>query len=884
MPKKKKSRAKKKEDGVQERANNEPHKVEHERNGASKDNGQHENGHEEPCALTLTREHDGPAVRSDETIINGKHEEGRETEGQEAEANGQFTQGSVGKVNITQAIGTSEEIDTQAKDPSPLGDGKDDQESEQQGIGEPIPYEKAANDDNGDDNETRDQPLEQQKISDTDDAGKAGEDSAEATPEADAHEVPNEIEIPPESQDTDSSPPAGTTEPLHKSPNNLIESTPGPFVPIRLHLELPDLGALTYIAHLGDNLFVGTSMGLLLQYTRLPDTQDFILLSQMAFHTSRQSPISKIVPLPSLQVLLVISGHLLQCFSLLDLSPLSIGRIKDVYDVALDWDHTAKCDENGVHVAVLTKQQIRIVNVTKQALRLVKDIKAVAQVMGRRGDKLMVAREQYAIVDSSRELNNQNALFPVNTSGAGDHPLRPFIQGVGKDEFLLVCGTAKMDPAMGLIVNTRGDVSRGTIPMMAYPDDVVVEGEHVFISTGRYINVFSLEDQMEIQSWTFDYPVRLAHVEDEIQVLMKPLRDLILRKSLNGDDETKDKQELEFATRISQVGAHALCYCDDFVELLVPQSRLEKITHIRDVRLLERELSQSRATSEITVVEVEYLNLQISLLRLLTHQYDVALESWTNGSLDPRILIHAFASPVHGEVYIFQGLYPLFQQLHSMIKDTALLNFFEVFLERWLSKESLTDMNVIVSVEETALEYYLKHETRQLMAIIPKLTHIDAVPKLEEERKFLALAKLLAGSEPETALSIYKRLVDGEIVDQDFNKAEALHIICQLSESCHEGVAKEVGLWLLGHDAKLAISFMNSAKISLNSLDTGMTKHDELRHVMNSIDDVSLRYEYVTQMFVGLRREKMKLSLQKGLYRSLLKRLQDSNKKMKVIE
>jgi hypothetical protein len=668
-------------------------------------------------------------------------------------------------------------------------------------------------------------------------------------------------------------------------PNTLISSSSGPFTLSQLEIEFShSLGVPTYITHHQNNLFIGTSWGNLLHYKRLAQTQEFILVSQRSFHSMRQFPITKILPLPTLQILLVLSGHLLQCFNIIDLTPLAIGRIKDVYDIILDWDHLAKCDENGVHVVVLTKQQIRVVNVTKQALRLVKDIKTVGYIGSRRGDKLMIANKQYMIVDISKEFNNQNSLFPVNTSSLDDtFSLRPFIQNVGKNEFLLVCGTAEHDPAMGLIVNTKGDVSRGTIPMMQYPDDVIVDDDFAFVLIGNEIDLYSLDDQMELQSWKFEHKVQLAQI-DEIEVPMESLRDIIVLKSINGADLKRDEKELEFATKVSQVASGTVCYCEDFVQLLVPQARLEKINHLRDVKLLERELSKSRATSEITVIEVEYLNLQISLLRLLTHQYDLALDSWTNGTLDPRILIYAFNFTVYGQVYIFQGLHILFQQLKALIKETALLTFFELFLERWLSKESLDDHDTIISLEETALEYHLNYDSRQLAMILPRLRNIDVIPKLEEEGKYLALAGLYGEEDARKAVKIHQKLIDGEIVDQNFNRDESLHIICELSKGCPEQFRKDVGIWLLSHDAKLGISFMNSSKISLKSLDMGMGKKEELRHVMDSIDDVSLRYEYAAQMFVGLRREKMRLSMQKGMYRSLLKRLQDGSSKMGIVE
>ncbi|CDR47070.1 CYFA0S28e00122g1_1 [Cyberlindnera fabianii] len=662
-----------------------------------------------------------------------------------------------------------------------------------------------------------------------------------------------------------------------KTSNTLISVTPGPYTLSSLHLEVPpSLGTTTAICHHENNIYLGTSLGYILTYTLIPGPE-YILTSQVPFHQTRRLPVTHFLPLPTLQILLVVSGHLLQCFSLPSTSPLTIGRIKDVNSIELDLNKKAKCDENGVHVAIMTKSQLRIVNVTKQALRLVKDVKCGAICGKRREDRLIVAHDgQYEMLDIKRELNNRTMLFPVNTAGADidqEHQLTPFVEGVGNDEFLLVCGTGKDDPAMGLVVNLKGDVSRGTIPMLSYPDSVLTDNDAVITVRGGEVTAYSLEDQRELQTWTFSQRVHVTRVE-LLSVNASKLVELITLKPIVGSDPKRDAKELEFAQSISKVNCSILIFSETLVETIVPQSRLERLQSVTKLKVLEKELATSQATTELTVIEVEYLNLQISLMRLVEHNYDAALESWTNGTLDPRILIYIFGYEVHGDLYIFGGLIPLTLKLRKSIKETAFNTFFELFLERWLLKHTVENRDIITTIELTTVLYHLNNP-QQLIQTLKLVSTVDVVPILRQHGKHLALAHILAEREdPKSAIFIHKDLIDHKITDQGFDSSDSLHIICELSKKCDdEDFIRETGMWLLRHDAKLAISFMNSSKLSLHSLQTGMERSEEVKHVIESIDDAGLKYNYLSQVFVSMGQEKMRLNLKKGLYKSLLKSL-----------
>jgi hypothetical protein len=99
-------------------------------------------------------------------------------------------------------------------------------------------------------------------------------------------------------------------------------------------------------------------------------------------------------------------------------------------------------------------------------------------------------------------------------------PLKPLITSPNSSEFLLVMGTAPLEPGVGMFVNLEGEVVRGTIEFATFPDSLVVDGKGVDMNTSQVVGEVqeegyvlavvrrqidgALSHDVEIQRWDID--------------------------------------------------------------------------------------------------------------------------------------------------------------------------------------------------------------------------------------------------------------------------------------------------------------------------------------------------------------------------------------------
>ncbi|CAM9021723.1 unnamed protein product [Wickerhamomyces anomalus] len=617
----------------------------------------------------------------------------------------------------------------------------------------------------------------------------------------------------------------------------------------------------TYVEKLDDHIYIGTSHGEILHFFKIEN--DFILVSRNSFHQSRIRPITKILLLPKIEKALVLAGGLLSCFLLPEFSPANIGRVKEVNDISLDFDNKAKNDSTGVHVTVYTKNQIRIINVTPTALRLVKDIAYTESTKGLRRSEysLVASKENYDLIDL--ENFQKIPLFPILTvqdeTGNEKPKLDPFILPVGQDEFLLTCGISKDEPSMGLVININGDVSRGTIPLAKYPVSMGINYPHVVSSFGSSVIAYSLHDQSEAQSIEFSGDVKVINVSSAFTEPYEDLVDLIKLSPLIGEDPEREVKELEFVFKISTITTSLVCYCSNFIKILLPQPRLIRLQTFQNVEELEDELKSVDGSTELGVIELEYINLLIGLTHLKNKTYSQAFEIWTNGTVDPRILIYIFKYEVYGEVWCFNGLQGLIEEVRKLIKDNKFKKFFASFLDKWISKESYTEnADIVKSVELANLRESLSDNSK-------------------DHGKHLALAKIyMKQGKFKEVLQIYKELEDNQKQDDSFKKGEGLTMIIDLVYkhfSDDEDLIWDIGLWLINKKPELGLNFFQHDGLKINIKDETL--------LISKIDDISLKYKYIEKLLVRLNKDKMRSNLVKNLHKTELKSLNERIRKYK---
>lgn len=253
-------------------------------------------------------------------------------------------------------------------------------------------------------------------------------------------------------------------------------------------LELPSSigGEISHITTFKDNLYIGTTQGKLAHYYQFEDVDEYILLSQFEVSPDQKS-ITKMLILPNLQRLLVLSGTTATMYSLPELSPVNIGKLKDINDfLLLSYSlraNVATALPTDDKIIVFSPTKIRILSIKQDLIRLAKDINyngslkgvSTASKMSSNFSNLVLVANHtnYDIIDmqNSRKI----PLFEYNHAEEVLPYIIPYKAEDNQDaeEYIL---TIKSDEStsIAMFINSLGDVTRGTISFMGYPESIVV--------------------------------------------------------------------------------------------------------------------------------------------------------------------------------------------------------------------------------------------------------------------------------------------------------------------------------------------------------------------------------------------------------------------------
>ncbi|KAI1771838.1 hypothetical protein F4818DRAFT_444832 [Hypoxylon cercidicola] len=120
----------------------------------------------------------------------------------------------------------------------------------------------------------------------------------------------------------------------------------------------------------------------------------------------------------------------------------------------------------------------------RQEYRVPEDDDPISR-QGTPGTPPELAASQKALEETSR--GNTPAPEAQVTRGAKPQPgfLKPLIASPTPEEFLLVTGTAPLEPGIGIFVNLDGDPTRPTIEFDRYPKEIAVDGGFADMSSSR---------------------------------------------------------------------------------------------------------------------------------------------------------------------------------------------------------------------------------------------------------------------------------------------------------------------------------------------------------------------------------------------------------------
>ncbi|CAN6608110.1 hypothetical protein TRVA0_003S04016 [Trichomonascus vanleenenianus] len=283
---------------------------------------------------------------------------------------------------------------------------------------------------------------------------------------------------------------------------------------------------VTCLAAWENSLYLGTSNGEILHYFRAGDS--YIMASRQKSHPRKTRAVSKILLVPNASRAFVLTNMTTSVFTMPEFAPCSnMGSLRDVFDFSLDVDNLGR-GADSAQVTVFSRSLIRIVTVRPESLKLVRNIDYPGVVAGVRRSSfaLVASAESYDLIDL--ENIRKIPLFPVSQAVGEDAPkdgLTPNVVPVGHDEFLLTSGTKPGEPAMGLVVNVDGDISRGTLALPDYPSSVGVDFPYVAASIGNQVLIYTLLDQSIVQTIDFESPPLLTNVQAAYSTTHEELAD-----------------------------------------------------------------------------------------------------------------------------------------------------------------------------------------------------------------------------------------------------------------------------------------------------------------------------------------------------------------------
>ncbi|KAA8914014.1 hypothetical protein TRICI_003055 [Trichomonascus ciferrii] len=593
------------------------------------------------------------------------------------------------------------------------------------------------------------------------------------------------------------------------------------------------------------------------------------MASKQKSHPKKTRPVSKILLFPTVSRAVVLASASTSVFSLPEFAPCTgMGSLREVNDFSYDVDdkslaREAEDAENAeAEMTVFTKSVIRVVRVQADALKLKQNIDYPDVLVGvRRTSFALVANsESYDLVD----LHNirKIPLFPISqdvSSEGEEEPgpkVPPIIAPVAEDEFLVTSGTRPEDPAMGLVVNVDGDISRGTIAWPKYPTSVAVDFPNIAAVIDTSVMLYSLHDQALIQETKYSSVPLVTNVLTPYSTPYEPLADRIRLSPLvsqlsQEESEDRIKRETEIAQKLSIISSSLFVFSQDQgVECLLSSPRMLKLEQLVWKGKLEEvtnEIETWNISTELAVTEMEYLQLLVGLGYLLHSDFGNAAQSWLEGAgatLDPRSVIYMFGDKqdIRGEVWLFNGATQLVEKILSKKKSRDAKGFYQYFLREWLQKRELESVGgdkkqVFQSLELAYLRLLINSDTAKKEDIYATIDHDvvesydDAVDMLMTNKRYFLLTRLYQKhGHTKDVLDCWRKMLTKEWDDSEFvhgeEKMAAYLIQCQ-----DKDLVWEYGLWLVSHSPRNGLKvFTNSnaaCQFDDHELLTELKQHDE---------------------------------------------------------
>ncbi|KAG7750788.1 hypothetical protein KL911_004667 [Ogataea haglerorum] len=588
-------------------------------------------------------------------------------------------------------------------------------------------------------------------------------------------------------------------------------------VPLTNEEIAPEPGQISAVETYDLNLYVGTSQGELIHMFWIDDDTGYMAVSRQQF-SSKNKPIDKILLLPQVAKVLVLSGGTVQAYILPELSPANIGKIKDVNDMCIDLDDRkldAK-EENYVgsvsnidwhvytDVTVFTGKSIRLVRIFDDSIKLAKDFSYPGTMRGVRRSNYVAVGSQtsYDLIDLLQ--GQKIPLFP-------SPEYRPQILALGTNEFLMACGSSD-GPAMGMVVNISGEISRGTFTWPEYPSSLEVDYPYLIGAFGKSLKIYSLHDQQLVQTLDFESEVEVTSVSHLFKSDDDGLKSLLERTPIIYQSTAEEVQKIaEESDQHYGTMSTTLVYDRDgknirLIKLQAKPLRLFQVYQAAGkdncLEVFDEILDEYRNPDVCNEVEKLFILHLLALFGLKYEIFDQCYDIWASNvdKLDPRLLLYALGIPkseIFGSVWIFRGLADELEDIRNKYSASARA---EEFLHLYLSTCILAakDRDLLKTIE-----FNLARRNLESPEFLTQLNNIkysknEIIEMLLETKNYYYLARFYEKLEDKSqTLYYWRKLVEGELIDPRFKVDDPLEYVVQYLLTCDEPLIETHGQWLL---------------------------------------------------------------------------------------
>ncbi|KAF6012037.1 hypothetical protein HII13_001839 [Brettanomyces bruxellensis] len=646
---------------------------------------------------------------------------------------------------------------------------------------------------------------------------------------------------------------------------------------------------ITCVEAWDSNFYVGTSAGELIHMYKVgdcsgaeseADSQEkcgYIQLSRQKCADGKIRPIRKIILLSEIGKMLVLCGSTVSAYTLPELSPDSIGKVGGVSDITVDWDqvildskgrnYITKIDHIAgdvfVKVTLLTSKYIRLIRIFNDSIRLYKDVNYPDSIVGiqKSASTIVASPTNYDLVDMdhSQKVQLFSTSTPSDDEQTEDDPgynhMTPIILPVGKDEFLLVCGgyTAN-DPAAGVIVNSSGDVTRGTITWMSYPTSVAVDYPYILATfSGGFIAVHSLHNQKLVQTIRFDGNISLKvksvcrNFEIKDRNLVKALTRHSIKTQITPEEIEKTAIESDRAeSNLSRSPSDG----SDYIPM--------QLKHHSDQVFEELMDELKEATNGNHSTEWQFLVTLLVLFTMKFHKFDDTFNLLINNIkyVDPRLIIYIHAGKnyrqIFGSIWVSDGLLEFVDDLRnqytSLTEQDNSREFIRLYANTCLASKESFEKVEIKAIAKT-IEIYLLNigldQKEDLNSVLMSIHYssTEVIETLLFKKSYFYLSRFYAYQENfQQCLYYWKGLITGDFYDENYMKHyksvdESLTSLVEyMLQNCSqkETVVETYTNWLLGQFPDFGFKILIDKRVDnvefneVNVLHLLESKHSDL--------------------------------------------------------